>query len=237
MKCLVRVSLFAVTFASACASHRALEGHARADNVTCLGPAEAKYFAVYLHGRDSTQPSTQELGNRAALAQVAQALSMRIALPRAAFHCPEGSATLCWGWALKENEMDAAARATNDAAAKCFGNDKPFGLIGFSSGGGVATKAFRNCQLQSRFSQAPWAVAIGSSMFKGPLGPESPPRLEGCGTLVLLTGEHDPSRDPAEHYLKVLREKGAHVTALSFDGAHEVTADSLQRALGEVLPK
>jgi hypothetical protein len=57
-------------------------------SATCIGPADAKAFAVYLHSVDAATVSAQELGNRENLARVAEALSIRIALPRAPRACP-----------------------------------------------------------------------------------------------------------------------------------------------------
>ena len=86
---------------------------------TCLGPAEATHFAVYLHGVDEPSISEQELQNRRSLDAISSSLSLRIALPRASRPCPNQPSSLCWGWAFDEQEIDAAADAVKLAATSC----------------------------------------------------------------------------------------------------------------------
>lgn len=197
---------------------------------TCLGPADARSFAVYLHGMDSPAISDQEVGNRHSLARAADAFAMRIALPRASLPCPRQAGSLCWGWAFDEAETDASVRAVRDAAQACFG-PHPFGLIGFSNGGYLLSKLLRTCALHMKLPTTTWAVTFGSAVLKGPLEWQ-PQSLAGCGRLVIASGTSDTYNfDPADHLLAALKAKGADVAALRFDGGHEVPEEPLQRAL------
>jgi hypothetical protein len=200
---------------------------------SCIGPTDARAFAVYLHGMDSPSVSDQELGNRQALAEIAEKLSLRLALPRSARRCSES--TLCWGWGSAAPEELEPTFVTIEAAARaCFG-DRPFGLIGFSNGGYNLTAMFRTCQVRTRLPGAKgWVVTVGSTMIRGPLEPE-PEDLSGCGELVMLVGEGDVHNfDPVHNYLRRLQAKRARVRLETFQGGHWVPPEptgSVLRAL------
>jgi predicted esterase len=226
------LGLVTLLLVGSCARGKLLESTSSTDlrRVSCLGPSDAKSFAVYLHGMDSPSISDQELGNRQSLARAADALSMRIALPRASIPCPNQAGSLCWGWAFDEAEIDVSARAVKDAAQACFGS-QPYGLIGFSNGGYLLSKLLRTCALHVKLPTATWAVTFGSAVFKGPLEPQ-PASLADCGRLVIAAGTGDTYNfDPTDHLLNALKAKGADVTALRFEGGHLVPEEPLQRAL------
>ncbi len=137
---------------------------------------------------------------------------------------------MCWCWTFDDGEVEAATLAIQSAAGSCFG-DRPYGLIGFSNGGYLLSKLLRACALPAKLSRARWMVSVGSAMFKGPLEPR-PGSLAGCGQLTLLIGTRDQwNFDPADHFLQVLKAKGAAVDAVRFDGAHELPGPALQRVL------
>ena len=197
---------------------------------TCLGPATASTFAVYLHGVDSPSPGEQEMDNRRTLARLADELTLRIALPRAKAACPEQPGSVCWGWSFGEAEIADAARGVDEAARACFG-ERPFRLLGFSNGGYLLTKALRSCSLRDRFPRAREVITVGSAMLRGPLE-VTPQKLEGCGTLVMLIGTRDTHNfDPSENYLRALSAKGASVRAERFDGGHTLPRDPLRAVL------
>ena len=54
---------------------------------SCIGSKSAKAFFIYLHGRDSNPPSSQELSNREMLNKIAQKENILIALPRSKALC------------------------------------------------------------------------------------------------------------------------------------------------------
>src|SRR5262249_37570459 len=150
------VILIGVFTAVGCREH-ALDPSAPEVDLTtarCIGPADAKRFAVYLHGADAPALSDQEVGNRRTLAQIAKELSIRIALPRASSTCPNQPGSVCWGWTYNDAERTAAVTAIDAAAAACFPTDRRFVLIGFSNGGYLLEKLFRTCELPSRVPRA-----------------------------------------------------------------------------------
>jgi predicted esterase len=231
-------SAVAVVLAVACLSCRRspqdLENDpAQPRAATCLGPADATTFAVYLHGMDSPTVSDQELGNRDILAHAAAARSIRIALPRARTTCPSDPGARCWGWNFDDAEIDAAATTIADAAQACFGA-KPYGVIGFSNGGYLLSKLYRTCRLHDKLHDATWTITFGSAIFEGALEPQ-PGSLAGCGRIVIVAGTGDSRNfDPTDHLATVLNAKGADVTSLRFEGGHSVSEQPLLQALDVV---
>jgi predicted esterase len=188
-----------------------------------------------MHGVDEPAISEQERANRRALEAMGKALSVRIALPRAAKPCPNQPASLCWGWSFDEGEVDAAVNAVRSAATTCFGAGRPFGLIGFSNGGYLATKLVRTCELHEKLPLARWVVAAGSAMSHGPLEPK-PKDLSQCGRLRLLTGTDDAYNfDPSDALLHALEAKHADVRSVRFAGGHTLPEEPTQALVAEML--
>jgi predicted esterase len=204
-------------------------------SATCLGPADATHFAVYLHGVDESSISEQELQNRRSLDAISRSLSLRIALPRASKPCPSQPSSLCWGWAFDDQEIAVAADAVKSAATSCFGGAHPFGLIGFSNGGYLVSKLLRTCQLHEKLPEAAWILTVGSSMIHGPLEPK-PEDLSTCGRLVMLAGTEDTYNfDPRDQLLHALEAKHADVRAVRFEGGHAMPQEPTRAALAELL--
>lgn len=191
---------------------------------SCLGPTDARTFAVYLHGVDSTAPSEQEQHNRQVLAQTAEALSIRFALPRAQQSC---GPSICWGWQLDLAQRQAAASAVTAAAQRCFPARARYGLVGFSSGGYLVLSLLRVCELRTTLPNVDWSVAVGSAMLRGPIEP-IPTDLSACGTATVLIGTDDiHNNDPTNNYLHQLESKHANVSLVSFKGGHELPRQAL----------
>ena len=68
----------------------------------CIGPKDAKTYAVYPHGMDSEKPDEQELANRKTLTNISKTLNIGIAIPREKDKCPNNPKLLCWGWSFNE---------------------------------------------------------------------------------------------------------------------------------------
>lgn len=196
----------------------------------CLGPKDARSFAVYLHGMDVPSLSDQEVHNREVLARVAHALSIRIALPRTMTACRNDPQQLCWGWTFDDQELAIATPAITRAAHECFG-DRDFDVIGFSNGGYLVDKLFRSCSLATWLPGARRLVTVGASMMKGPLEPQ-PGSLAGCGSLTMLSGSDDEhNADPEENLLHRLEAKHAAVRAIHYAGGHVLVEQPLRDAL------
>ncbi|MBX3193461.1 MAG: hypothetical protein KF819_41150 [Labilithrix sp.] len=197
---------------------------------SCIGPAHATAYAVYLHGMDGVSPSGQEMQNRAILASMASKLSMRVALPRATARCPNQPSSICWGWTFDEREVHEGATTIDAAARSCFG-EKAFALIGFSNGGYLLTKMLRSCVLPSTLPRVTQLVTSGSTMMKEPLERE-PSSLAGCGKLTMLIGDKDEFNfDPTGTLLHGLQRKGADVREVRFEGTHLLSEEPLMRVL------
>jgi predicted esterase len=196
----------------------------------CVGPHDARSFAIYLHGVDGLTPSQQELANRGVLAALAESMSIRIAFPRATMACPSQAGSLCWGWRFDEPEVAAATSIARTAARSCFGA-KASTVIGFSNGGYLLTTLIRTCSLATYLPEASRVITVGAGMMTGRLeaGPES---LAGCGELTMLVGNEDEYNfDPTGKLLEALRAKSASVRELRFNGGHLIDKAALAAAL------
>jgi hypothetical protein len=203
-------------------------------NPTCVGSPEAKHYAVYLHGIDSAQPGEQEVANRKVLESIARKLKVRFALPRAKDKCGDG---LCWGWAVTDEKALESVPAIRAAADACFPSGSSYGLLGFSSGGYLATKLFRACLIPEHLPNVKWVVTSGATMMKGPIEPK-PEDLSGCRQLAMLIGTKDQfNNDPSRNYLKLLQSKHAKVEYVEFDGDHNLYEKPMISAIESYLSK
>lgn len=199
----------------------------------CFGDPVFENTAVYLHGLDSKSPSLQEIGNRKIFEAIAKELKIRIAVPRATKLCNNGS--LCWGWALNDEEMNTTLKTIREAALTCSPSAKDIGLIGFSNGGYMIMKIFRSDQFYSTSPSVTWGLAIGSGMMKGPI--EVKP-TEVRGDLILLVGENDKyNYDPNQNYYNLLKKKSNHIRLIEFDGGHEIPPGETQKAIKYLMEK
>ncbi len=113
---------------------------AKTIEVDCLGSPDAKGHLIYLHGLTAPDQDTQEEGeNRKVLEQLAQDLSLRIALPRG-FLCPNGK--LCWPGRDK-NEILRTFDKLREKAQTCWKGQPSYGVLGFSNGGYFAFKLYK----------------------------------------------------------------------------------------------
>ncbi len=199
----------------------------------CIGPPNATSFAVYLHGMDAASPSEQEMTNRSVLVALAQARSLRVALPRAEMECPTQPGSICWGWSFDDVELEGATSIVRAAAEKCFG-DRPATIIGFSNGGYLLTNLLRTCSLKDKLPRATHVITVGAGMMKGPLG-SKPESLVGCGDMTMLVGDKDEFNfDPTGNLLQNLRSRNAAVREIRFDGGHLLHRAALDDALSAI---
>ena len=197
----------------------------------CLGPADAKNFLVYLHGMDYPNLSTQERTNRAILVRLATQLQFRIALPRAAKACPTKPESRCWGWNLDDHEVEATKKLVDTAAKECFPKNAKYGLLGFSNGGYLLSKTFRDCTFKEHFANGAWLILVGAARRDGPL--VSPPdSLQGCGSLTILSGDSDQfNSDSKQNLISQLKLKGADAEEIPYTGGHILPEEPLHDLL------
>jgi predicted esterase len=175
-------------------------------------------------------PSDQEIKNRSVLAVLAEELEMRIAVPRASSRCSEN--TVCWGWALDDEDVKRALKEVANAAASCNLPDRKLGLIGFSNGGYLVVKLFRADMFKEAHPKIHWGIAVGSAMIKGPIEPH-PFRVGG--QLTLIIGNKDTfNYDPEQNYLKQLRRKSPSVQLREFAGGHELPLNETRDVIFEL---
>ena len=125
----------------------------------CLGNPRAKNHAVYLHGFTDENMSGQEKVNYRNLSKLAGVLDMMIAIPSSTKSClKDGRRQRCWGTEMTQSEAESALVVAKKAARKCFPRNRPYGLIGFSNGGYVATKVFSYCLAPKQAPLLRWIV-------------------------------------------------------------------------------
>lgn len=190
----------------------------------CIGPSTATRFVVYLHGMDTPVPGSLEMKNRSRLEKVANELNMRIALPRATVNCPSRPELKCWTWAVSENLEPTLDRIEN-AANDCFPEQK-YSVLGFSNGGYLVHKLLRACAHRNFTSLISYGAA-GSWLASDPQD------LSNCPlSLSMNVGKSDSSVTTTsvklyEHF----KALNADVSFQNYDGAHELTVESLLQSL------
>jgi len=206
-----------------------------ADDIDCIGPANADTYFIYLHGMDTQNLSHQEHQNRAVLNELAAKMNIRIALPRAVTACPTNGALLCWGWTFDQAELESALPRILAAGASCFPENAPFGVIGFSNGGYFVNSWFLN--VGSLNHRTPFAmISIGSDF--GDLPAAFSRSSPVGGTLSIVIGKNDEvNRDPHHVFFSRLRDLNIPVKLYEFDGAHEINSAALEAALRVTLLK
>ncbi len=192
----------------------------------CIGPANAKKSIVYLHGMDTEFPSSQELGNRVVLSELAKKLNIRFALPRAKDKCPPSPQQVCWTWAAKTSaDLANVKTAIKSAASDCFSN-KDYSVLGFSNGGVAVTAMLRLCEKVDFKS----AIVIGAA---GGWFSTDPKNLKDCNpSLISLLGSKDtanqkPVRDLISHLISLK----APAVLVEYEGDHKLLYDPLANLL------
>lgn len=198
----------------------------------CIGPKAASNFAVYLHGMDTQKPSSQEQSNRQKLAEIADKLNIRIAVPRANDRCPTDKNLICWGWNFNDSKIiDAAISASANAQAECFSKAKTVGLIGFSNGGFIANQIVKDCK-KSEYS---WFVSIGAA---GSWNDSNSKDLSQCGKISLLAGRQDKSNyESIKNLAAWFKKNKAQVNFIEYDSSHEIPTKELEQELKGYLAK
>lgn len=197
--------------------------------VSCIGPESADTFAIYLHGMDSVVPSQHELGNRAILKDIAKALNIRFALPRAGMECPTQPGSICWGWKFDQTELAAVLPQIVESRSACFANEKPFAILGFSNGGYLLTRWYSGGLIPS-VSPRPFLL-IASGSGKGQVLPGIDD-LSMNPSLTIVIGKEDQFNfDPSESLFHSLKALKAPVRLIEFQGGHVLDKDSLLKAL------
>lgn len=194
--------------------------------INCIGDSEASVGAVYLHGMDGFQPGLLELQNQKILKSVAKKFNLRIALPRAQQLCPEEQEQICWGWDFDETEVEKVRSTIEFSSRECGLPSKKI-LIGFSNGAYALNKMFRLCQT----TNDQIIISQGANMLSESIE-KNPKNLSQCGKIIFVSGKNDIYNydRKAKYHLK-LRKKHAHAELIEFKGGHEMTEETLTRAL------
>ncbi len=191
--------------------------HAEA-KALCLGDKVAKNQWIYLHGMDEPEISQQERDNRALMERLSRSMNARIFVPRGNTLC---QGKVCWRQNSAEEVKETFAEI-RQAAKDCLNLDKPFGFVGFSNGGYVASKFSHYCLAP----KPAWILAIGSAgQFNGETN------LAECAPLSLLIGKRDMTREKAKRYFESLSKSKLKVTYSDFQGGHELIQPVLENAI------
>jgi hypothetical protein len=197
--------------------------------VQCLGDTIlAKRWVVYLHGMDSPSVSPQENENRKTLAELAEELHLRIALPRSSMTCPTQAGSICWGWKFSPQELESALKVITNARTECFSTQRPYDLIDFSNGGYLLTHWYRK-NLDPAIDTPPQSmVAFGSELGTVP----AQCNFKNLPPLTLAIGTEDEfNRDPKHRFFQELKSAGANAELIEFQGGHTLNKDALRKIL------
>lgn len=175
--------------------------------VVCYGDRGASKQFIYLHGMDSSVPSAQELENRALMLKLAKQLKARVAIPRGNHLC---QGKVCWKQGTIQ-EVDNTFRQVLEESRDCLDLTRPYGLLGFSNGGYLASKVAHFCVPP----QPSWIIASGSA-GQPPMNKE----LSKCPRMALLIGTKDITRKKTESYFQQLKSRRAMVSFRTFPSGH-----------------
>lgn len=189
---------------------------------TCVGKTSAKFNAIFLRG--ITPP---DINYENDLKAMAEALNLRIAIPRSTTNCKGSTSKFCW-YGEEPADIEATYAAVLRSAVQCFPQGARFGLIGFSNGGYHAGKVVLRCLAP----QPAWVVAMGSA---GDIGNAVSSDLSRCAPTTLLIGEKDITRDKARNFAAQLRVKKLDVEFKTWKGGHDVPFPELRQIVARRL--
>jgi poly(3-hydroxybutyrate) depolymerase len=176
----------------------------------CYGPPKAKTRVVYLHGWDEPDLSAHERLNRTMWQRLAASEQWRVAVPRGDGRC-NGGRKQCWR-TQSESDVRHSWERILVGVKQCFGEPKPFGLVGFSNGGFLLAGTYGLC-LQPRPA---FTIAAGSAA----VGFLPPSQYKACGPLRLHSGIDDVTKKPMEAFYQSLRRTGIDVQMQTYPGGH-----------------
>ncbi len=177
----------------------------------CLGSPDAKGHLIYLHGLTAADQDTQEEGeNRKVLEQLAQNLSLRIALPRGSL-CPNGK--LCWP-ARDKNEVLRTFEKLKEQAQKCWTGQSAYSVLGFSNGGYFAFKLYK-------IHQDPKLIHILATGSAGTWDSKVD-RVNPASRFSLMIGRKDITLKKASQLADILRRAISGFRFETFSGGHRL---------------
>lgn len=177
---------------------------------------------------DSPSPSPQEIKNREILERTANALGIRIALPRASQRCPISPGQLCWGWSFQGAEVPSAWTEVIRSRTACFESDRPFGVLGFSNGGYLLLHVYAIGLADHTSAPIQFLLNVGSEKWSDEIKPLQPPRR--VQTTILIGKSDFSNRDPDQRFAKTTG-----VRRIEFDGGHELNEAALLAELRRLL--
>jgi pimeloyl-ACP methyl ester carboxylesterase len=188
---------------------------------TCIGPTAAKGHLIYLHGLTPPEKGTnEEAENLKVLEQLAQELSLRVALPRGPL-CPSGK--LCWP-AKDREETLKTFEALRAQAHSCWSGNPEYHLVGFSNGGYFALKLYK----AHNDPQLKRIIASGSAGTWDPKSDKPHPH----SSFALMIGQQDITLKKASQLAATLRKAIPGFRFETFPGGHRLEAQTLRKLLG-----
>lgn len=192
--------------------------------VRCVGKPDATRRAVFLHGRRPGSTPFVEAGMVLPLAQLAEKLGYRIAIPEATTLCEGHAALYCWRGERLENLARTWAAVTA-AAATCFPNgaqDEDFGVIGFSNGGYHVAKVV----MRGLAPHPKWAVSIGAAGHIS--NAEGASASAKAIPFTVIAGKRDGVNREARTLASSLATRGYAVEFREVEGGHGVPLAELE---------
>lgn len=189
----------------------------------CIGPETADRFFVFLHGLGGNRDNVV-IRNNSILRRVGEKFNIKFAVAVEDSNCVNKDGLKCWMDRTRDPDLiKPGLRAIEMAANDCFRNDK-YGVVGFSSGGGLVIDILRLCS-PNHFTRL---IAIGSV---GGNSKASPANLQACEpSLTMVIGHEDSNLEKAQKTFAMLQSRKAKVELVTVEGGHVLTFDNLAKA-------
>ncbi|WP_141735201.1 hypothetical protein [Oligoflexus tunisiensis] len=186
----------------------------------CIGPTAAKGHLIYLHGLTSPDQDTkEEVENHKVLEQLAQELSLRVALPRGSL-CPTGK--LCWP-AKDPEEVLKTFEALRAKARTCWSGNPDYNLVGFSNGGYFGLKLYK-------VHSDPKLKRIIASGSAGTWDSKSE-KPNPHSSFAIMIGQQDITLKKASQLAATLRKVSPGFRFETFPGGHRLDGRTLRLLL------
>ena len=207
--------------------------------VSCIGPEDAEHFMVYLHGADLGKIGPYERENRQALESIANALKIRIAVPRSPQLC-SGTVIgeVCW-WVFEHPELVSKTMTqVIDSREQCFSRSQPYGVLGFSNGGYLlnhwVTRTQCSFSTQKKRELPDWMISF--SAVSGEIDDDLQSLAQAeCPALQHVIGDRDLN-NYSERYYNRLKNLGTNLIPIHvFKGKHELEPTALYQVLETML--
>jgi hypothetical protein len=200
----------------------------------CLGPTDAHFGVIYLHGLDTEPSGPGEQSTAIALQKLAETFHLRVALPRSEDPCPPravaryGAGTVCW----ENPDFEKTISRVLASSEGCFSMSLPFGVIGFSTGGHLVNQWILN---NPKFPRTPAFWMPIATHREYPLNPTLQAFIQASRPRVSFLIEARHLSDLSNPLPAWLSNHGAKAQFYPYEGGHYFPPDTVYQALLHLL--